>query len=127
MNQTQMKRFKERIEEKAIKARKRLHNAPNDRQLAFLEEKNGNSRNRQIDGLIQRHVNFYRDGKNRRASAWLTPAEDRNFEKVGQVHELADQKIRRIEDEAIDAVIFLNESDAIKALAKFEKDVAKIK
>jgi hypothetical protein len=127
MNQTQMKRFRERIEQKAIKAREDLAKKPNQSRLAFLQKVNTNPVNRKIDGLASQSISTWVAGKHVRASAWLTPAEQRTYEKLGEVHELAFHKIRRAEDEAIDAVVFLDEADALKALEEFDRVLARIK
>lgn len=127
MNQTQMKRFRERIDEKAMAARKRLKDGPHDKQLAYLNKKKKNPANRMIARMNERHVAFWRDGGAHQAKAYLVPVEERVLDDLGQVAELADQKIQRAQDEAIDAVVFLDEADAVKALADFEKTISFIK
>ena len=122
-----MKRFRERIEEKATAARNRLHNMPNDKQHAFIKSKQVNPNNKKIAGLTKRIVSFWRNGRHVMEEAWLTKVEEAVFNSLGQKSELADQRIQRAEDEAIDAVVFLDEADAVKALVDFEKALLKIK
>ncbi len=127
MNQTQMKRFRERIEEKAVAAHGRIGRNPNDKQMFYLGKKRRNTNNRLVERLTLAYCQFWRDGVHHKDQAWLTVPEKAVFDNLAFVHELAGRQIKRAEDEAIDAVVFLNEADAVKALANFEKALAKIK
>lgn len=130
MNATQMKRFRERIEEKAAAARTDLKASPNEEKVAFLRKVSRNAANRLIQSLTLVRAHAWSNGchQSDQAEAWLTKDVQRRFEAIGKTDAKAKQiaAIDKAMNDAIDQVTFLADAEALVALKTFEKTLKKI-